>query len=443
MNPSSTTEETTGTGDKRMVASRVVPVARWTLPWSTTASVSASRRVTAADMRLLRGVLSAVGNPPIKVVLWDGVSCVNPTQAPIATVKFHDRTGLFWLLADAEAHFGDLYAAGRVEVEGDFVGFLEAVYRGVRRVHQSKVLRRLLSTPARVRQASTVSAAQENIFHHYDIGNDFYRLWLDREEMQYTCAYYPDPDFSLERAQVAKLHHVCRKLQLRPGMSVVEAGCGWGGLARFMVRHYGVRVMAYNISREQLAFAREEAARTGLENQVEYVEDDYRNIDGEYDAFVSVGMLEHVGKSQYRDLGEVIERCLSPVGRGLIHSIGRIQPGPMNSWIERRIFPGAYPPSLGEMMEIFEPSRLAISDVENLRLHYAKTLSDWLERYEAHVEEVEALYGDAFVRAWRLYLVGSIAAFNTGQLQLYQVVFTHMGNNQLPWSRAYQYAQSA
>jgi cyclopropane-fatty-acyl-phospholipid synthase len=258
--------------------------------------------------------------------------------------------------------------------------------------------------------------------------------------MQYTCAYFPDQSMTLEDAQLAKLHHVCRKLELKPGQRVVEAGCGWGGLALFMARHYGVRVTAYNISREQVAYARARAEAEGLADRVEYVLDDYRNIRGEFDAFVSVGMLEHVGKKDFVTLGSVIERSLKTDGRGLIHSIGRNRPRPMNAWIERRVFPGAYPPSLMEMMQIFEPNQLSVLDVENLRLHYSLTLRHWLQRYEQHSDEILQMMDEAFVRSWRLYLAGSISAFNVGALQLFQVVFTHAQNNQIPWSRAHLYA---
>jgi cyclopropane-fatty-acyl-phospholipid synthase len=261
--------------------------------------------------------------------------------------------------------------------------------------------------------------------------------------MQYTCAYFSDPDMSLEEAQVAKLHHLCRKLQLKPGDTVVEAGCGWGGLARFMARNYGVKVRAYNISKQQVSYAQQRAETEGLSDRVEYLLDDYRNIHGEYDVFVSVCMLEHVGKRDYPVLGDVIDRCLKPGGRGLIHTIGRVNPGPMNAWIERRIFPGAYPPSLKEMMDIFEPHRLSVLDVENLRLHYAKTLEHWLERFEHYSDTIEEMMDAEFVRAWRLYLAGSIAAFKVGELQLYQVVFSRNTNNNLPWSRKYIYSNTS
>jgi cyclopropane-fatty-acyl-phospholipid synthase len=240
---------------------------------------------------------------------------------------------------------------------------------------------------------------------------------------------------SLEEAQAAKIDHVCRKLELKPGQTVVEAGCGWGALARHMAKHYGVTVKAYNISHQQLTYARARAQQEGLSDRVEYIEDDYRNIRGQYDAFVSVGMLEHVGLPNYPVLGAVALNVLRENGRGLIHSIGRNRPGTMSAWIERRIFPGAHPPCLSEMMQIFEPHNFSVLDVENLRLHYARTLAHWLERFEANADKVEAMTDSAFVRAWRLYLAGSMASFTAGDLQLFQVTFAHGNCNEVPWTR--------
>ena len=235
------------------------------------------------------------------------------------------------------------------------------------------------------------------------------------------------------------MHHVCRKLQLKPGDRVVEAGCGWGSLARFMASNYGVNVTAYNISKEQIKFATEYAEREGLSDRVTYVEDDYRNIKGDFDVFVSIGMLEHIGVWNYKTLGEVIGRCLRPGGRGMIHTIGRNKPRPLSAWIARRIFPGAYPPTLRQMMDIFEPINLSVLDVENLRPHYAKTLEHWLQRFDRSESEITEIFDEYFVRAWRLYLSGSIAAFRGGSLQLFQVVFAHGANNDVPWTRQHIY----
>jgi cyclopropane-fatty-acyl-phospholipid synthase len=290
-------------------------------------------------------------------------------------------------------------------------------------------------------RANHISDSRDNIHHHYDIGNDFYELWLDNEAMQYTCAYFPSADLTLEQAQRAKMDHVCRKLRLKPGDRVVEAGSGWGGFARHMAKYYGVQVTSYNISHQQIVYARQKAQAEGLDGKAVYIEEDYRLIAGEYDVFVSIGMLEHVGRNHYRELGDVIHRCLAPNGRGLIHSIGRNKPEPINAWIEKRIFPGGYPPTLREMMDIFEEHEFSVLDVENLRLHYARTLSFWLERLNLHAEKIEKSYDIAFLRAWRLYLAGSIAGFTTGTLQLFQVVFTRGTNNDIPWSRVHLYTE--
>ena len=255
--------------------------------------------------------------------------------------------------------------------------------------------------------------------------------------MLYTCAYFPFPAASLETAQLAKMELVCRKLRLQPGQTVVEAGCGWGGLARYMAKTCGVKVRAYNISREQIAYARQRAQDEGLAGQVEYIEDDYRNISGRYDAFVAVGMLEHVGPDHYRELGRVIDRSLTTDGLGLIHSIGQNRAAPLSPWFLQRIFPGSYPPTLREMMTIFEPWNFSVLDVENLRLHYAKTCEHWLSRFEESREEVREMFDDTFVRAWRLYLSGCIANFRLGDLQLYQVVFARPGNNRIPLTRSH------
>ena len=403
---------------------------------------AASRRATAADRWLARKLLEAVGEAPVAMELWDGTEVALPGRRPEYRVRVGDRRALWSLLLDPEVNFGDLFSAGRVRLEGDLVSFIETAYTALERAGGGPWGRPGRWLGGR-RRRNTLRGSRDNIHHHYDIGNDFYALWLDSAHMQYTCAYFPDPAISLEAAQEAKLHHVCRKLQLRPGETVVEAGCGWGGLARFMARHYGVTVRAYNISEEQVKYARERARAEGLAGRVEYVLDDYRNIEGTYDVFVSVGMLEHVGPDNYRQLGEVIARSMRPDGRGLIHTIGRRSPAPMNGWIERRIFPGAHPPSLAEMMEIFEPQGFAVQDVENLRLHYALTLRHWLDRFEAHAGEVREMFDEAFVRAWRLYLAGSIAAFRTSQLQLFQVLFTGPDRHDLPWSRAHLYDAGA
>jgi cyclopropane-fatty-acyl-phospholipid synthase len=387
-------------------------------------------RPTALDRWLVDLLSGRFDKTKVRFALWDQPESKATHRLPV-TLRFGDRGALLHLLTYPEANFGDLYSTGRITLDGDLTVVLDEAFRSAgRHPKTAAVLARLRA------KTPDLSDSRRNIHHHYDIGNDFYRLWLDHAALQYTCAYYADAAMTLEQAQQAKMHHVCRKLRLKPGEQVVEAGGGWGGFALFMARNYGVRVRSFNISAEQIAWSREWADREGLDRQVEFVEDDYRNISGHCDAFVSVGMLEHVGLGNYREFGALINRVLASEGRGLVHSIGRDRPQPLNPWITRRIFPGAYPPTLREMMEIFESNQLSVLDVENLRLHYARTLEHWLERYEDNIETVRSLFDENFARAWRFYLTGSNRAFEHGTLQLFQVVFSRSGMNAIPRTRA-------
>lgn len=396
----------------------------------------AEGRVYGFDVWLAGKFLQAIGEPPLRVVLWDGKEIARAGSMPAVGMVIRDRASLWRLFTNPLLHFGDDYCAGRIEIEGGLVAFMETVYRSMAPTPRF----RRISDPAAYRRnqprLNSRSGSQQNIHHHYDIGNAFYQLWLDAE-MLYTCAYFPDPAASLEDAQIAKMDLVCRKLRLQAGQTVVEAGCGWGALARHMARRYGVNVRAYNISSEQIAYARERAKAEGVAGQVEYVEDDYRNIAGTYDAFVSVGMLEHVGPDHYLELGSVIDRSLTEQGLGLIHTIGQNISAPMSPWFLKRIFPGSYPPTLREMMALFEPWEFTVLDVENLRLHYAKTCEHWLERFERNRDLVREMFDESFVRAWRLYLSGCIANFNLGNLQLFQVVFSRPTNNLVPLTRSH------
>jgi cyclopropane-fatty-acyl-phospholipid synthase len=390
------------------------------------------------DGRLLRYMMRTLGDPPVQVSLWNGETVSPACGDPMAHVRIANRASLVKLLADPEFQFGECFCDGTVEVEGDVVKLLEALIRALSETASSAPPARRVIEKLRRRRVNTPGDSRNNIHHHYDLGNAFYELWLDRQ-LSYTCAYFPSPEVTLEAAQVAKMDHVCRKLRLQPGERVVEAGCGWGALALHMAARYGVEVMAYNISPEQIAYARQRAHTLGLEGRVEFIEDDYRNVRGRFDAFVSVGMLEHVGHENYRELGGVIDKVLQPDGRGLLHSIGHLQPDPLNAWIEKRIFPGAYPPTLREMLEVLEPFRFSVLDVENLRLHYAATLEHWLQRFDAARERVSQMYGERFVRAWRLYLCGSQAAFRSGEMQLFQVLFARGRSNRVPWTRTHLY----
>jgi cyclopropane-fatty-acyl-phospholipid synthase len=398
-------------------------------------------RASSLKKHLMKVFLRAMYPAPVAVELWDGEPLFEGEGEPEVTVRVKSHRAFWGLITNPDLNFGDYYSDGSVEVVGDLYRFIElaSLYKP-EAVSEDGTLSRLLAMLGKGRpRHNTLAGSRQNIHHHYDLSNEFYELWLDRDYMQYTCAYYPSTDMSIEQSQAAKLHHVCRKLQLKEGDEVIEVGCGWGGLSRFMAKEYGARVRAYNISHQQIKYAREKVAAEGLEGRVEYIEDDYRNASGEYDVFVSIGMLEHVGVPNYPALGGMIDKCLRRDGRGLIHSIGRNRPRIMNRWIEKRIFPGAYPPTLKEMSAIFEPHDFSVLDVENLRLHYALTLEHWLDRFEQNLSKIRERFDDRFVRAWRLYLTGSIAAFRLGDLQLFQVVFNRGDSNDVPMTRKHLY----
>jgi len=397
--------------------------------WDDATAIRApSARVTPLDRRIADAFQRWLRAADLRLELWDGSSPWTSTSTSVGDVVVSDRWALLKLIFNPDLQFGELYTAGRVAIRGSLERVMEVASRLPRPDHLS--LREWWALHARNWNGRL--ASRRNVHHHYDLGNDFYQIWLD-QQLVYTCALFPTADATLEEAQIAKLDLVCRKVGLRPGDSVVEVGCGWGALALHMGRAYGARVKAFNISREQVRFARERAAREGLADRVEFIEDDYRNASGHFDVFVSVGMLEHVGVHHYRSLGNVIRRVLKPEGgRGLLHFIGRDRPRPLNAWTARRIFPGAYPPTVAEVMRyVLEPAQQSVHHLENLRPHYARTLFHWRERFERAEQQVRQRFGDAFFRAWHLYLASSEAAFVSGSLQLFQIVFAPGGSPRL------------
>lgn len=393
-------------------------------------------RLTRVERVLLKRLVRTSCPVSVRVIFGKDEEIVAGEPPVSHTIIIRTRTALCQLLRHRVTGFLNGYTAGTIEIDGDLIELLNHFQRRFS-LHPEPPAEIFSTIKSFFRRRQTLKS-QDNVTRHYDVGNDFYRIWLD-EEMVYTCAYFEQENQGLEEAQRAKIDYVCRKLRLGENDQVVEAGCGWGALALYMARRYGAQVRAFNLSDEQLEFARARAVQMQLQNRVEFIKGDWREIRGTCDAFVSVGMLEHVGPENLRLLGKLIRKSLGRGGRGLIHSIGQNTVEPLCPWIEQRIFPGAQPPTLKQMMEIFEPDNLSVLDVENLRPHYALTLRHWLRRYDHQAESIRQMFDTNFERLWRIYLASSASAFETGSLQLYQVLFAPIGSSFFPMTRSALY----
>jgi cyclopropane-fatty-acyl-phospholipid synthase len=295
----------------------------------------------------------------------------------------------------------------------------------------------LAAVVRRIQQYNPAGRALRNVAHHYDLNGRLYSLFLDRDR-QYSCAYFPRGDETLEEAQSAKKRHIAAKLCLdRPGLRVLDIGCGWGGMALTLARDFGAQVTGITLSQEQLTEARARAAAEGLEDKVTFELVDYRSVTDTFDRIVSVGMFEHVGIGHYRTFFDTVAKCLKPDGVALIHAIGRSDgPGSTNAWIRKYIFPGGYSPALSEVLPPVERSRLMVTDIEILRLHYAETLRQWRRRFAANRDAISALYDEKFCRMFEFYLAGSEITFRRSGHMVWQLQLTH-GHGAVPLTRDY------
>ena len=273
----------------------------------------------------------------------------------------------------------------------------------------------------RFQQSNPIGKAQQHIAHHYDIGNDLYRLFLD-DGLFYSCAYFENDDDTLEAAQRGKCRLIAAKLGLRPGQKVLDIGCGWGGLAIYLAQMEDVHVLGVTLSKEQHALAVERAKAAGVSDRVQFELRDYRELDQQFDRIVSVGMFEHVGVQRYDEFFAKVNQLMPDDGVMLLHSIGHMSPPSTASpWLRKYIFPGAYSPSLSEVFPATERNRLWVTDCEFLRLHYAMTLRHWHTRFEKNRERIAQMYDERFCRMWEFYLISAEMMFRTGAQEVFHL----------------------
>jgi cyclopropane-fatty-acyl-phospholipid synthase len=384
--------------------------------------------------QVLHSVLKRLVRTGTLTVHWPDGGCDRyGGGAPAACIALRDARTVRRVASDPGLCFGEAYMDGGLMPVGcNIYDVLDVLLGNIGQDISHPLMgawEQVRGATRLLRQLNRRPAARRHVAHHYDLDERLYRLFLD-QDMQYSCAYFAHESETLEQAQLAKKHHIAAKLDLRrPGLSVLDIGCGWGGMALTLAGDFGARVTGITLSEAQLRTCRDRAAAAGLDDRVTFRLRDYRDEDGVFDRIVSVGMLEHVGIANYRAYFDAVRRCLAPDGVALIHTIGRSQgPGNTARWLEKYIFPGGYSPALSELAPHFERPDLVLTDVEVLRLHYARTIRLWRERFSRNRDVIASLYDERFCRMFEFYLAGA------------ELTFRHEGhvNFQLQFSRSVQ-----
>jgi cyclopropane-fatty-acyl-phospholipid synthase len=345
------------------------------------------------------------------------------STAPAIVARFTSWKIACLVALHPDRYLGEGYMNGTLRIEqGDLWALLDLCGRNYAAAyeHHANWLKVPKAIARRLQQFNSQRTSRRNVAHHYDLSPALYRSFLD-EDLQYSCAYFRSPTLGLDAAQQEKKSHIAAKLLLKPGQTVLDIGCGWGGLALTLARAENVRVVGITLSTEQLAIARRRATEAGLADRVSFELRDYREISEQYDRIVSVGMFEHVGTPHYTDFFQRVFRLLKPEGVALLHSIGRMHgPDVTSAWIRKYIFPGGYIPALSQVMPAIENAGLWLTDLEVLRLHYASTLRAWRERFLAGADHLEAAYDDRFKRMWEFYLAVSEMSFQYAGMMVFQ-----------------------
>lgn len=393
--------------------------------------------------RMLRGMLK---HGTLNVTLPDDSKFTYGDGAdPSVSVTITSEEVIRQFFRDPELAVGEAYMDGTLIIENDDLeGFLTLAMSNLEGkrlpVLSERVMPWISAAYKRMQQYNPIGKAQSNVAHHYDLSGDLYDLFLDSDR-QYSCAYFRDPDNSLEQAQIDKKDHIARKLLIEPGMRVLDIGCGWGGMGMTLAKDYGAKVVGVTLSKEQHAVATNRAKTAGLSDQVDFRLTDYRNLTENFDRIVSVGMFEHVGVPHYREFFRHVHDMLTPDGVALIHTIGRPSPPSSTStWLAKYIFPGGYTPAMSEVTRAIERERLTTTDVEVWRLHYAETLRHWHERFMANRAKAVALYDERFCRMWRYYLIAAEMSFRLGHQNVFQFQLARR-QDAVPLTRDYLYAE--
>jgi cyclopropane-fatty-acyl-phospholipid synthase len=350
----------------------------------------------------------------------------DPEFRPV-TVRIMDSKVVRDIARDPGLGAAETYRDGRLVVEQGDILDLVNIIRGSHKWEDSAGSNKFLKKGGRLRhrlsQLNWRGAARRNVAHHYDVGNDFYRLFLDAN-LQYSCGYFTDLSNGLEQAQLDKMTHVAAKLRLGPRMRVLDIGCGWGGLALHLHRLADVDVLGITLSNEQLEVARRRAEEAGVADRVKFELTDYRDVTGRFDRVASVGMFEHVGQPFYRAYFRKVRELLEEDGVALIHTMARLGgPGTTDRFMQKYIFPGGYLPALSEIVAASEQEKLIMADCETWRLHYVHTIRHWYERYTANRDRIVAMYDDRFYRLWQFYLAASLTLFRDAAMGVYQLQY--------------------
>ena len=382
-------------------------------------------------------ILSRFERGTLNVTFWDGSSKSYGNGKPSVDITIHSPKVVRAAMRNLSLGIGEAYMDKTFEAE-PIGNFLDIVYMNLN-AHAG--FNNLLNTVTKL--SKNIRTKQSKyIQHHYDLGNDFYKLWLDNDTMAYTCAYFKTPKDTLEQAQNQKFDHVLRKLQLKKGMEVAEFGCGWGHLLVKAAKEYGVTGIGVTLSTEQYNYATKLAKKEGVDKQITFELANYQDLAERgkmYDRVYSVGIFEHVGKGNQAQYFDAVNKLLKPGGVSFLHTISQQKPHKTDAWIDRYIFPGGHLHSVAEMVSYLPPYDFRLMDYESLRLHYALTLDEWRKRFESHHDKIVKMFDERFYRMWDFWLAASSASFRYGELDLTQMVFSKGINNDLPLTREHIY----